>query len=138
MSFSDLLELCLNLTDCVVLELFDFLECATDHTHSLWINTCCCKDLIDLCVLSLKTLLDRLKFLLKDKVTEACLLMKFINYLVELLKQLLLLGFQILVLLELDFVLPLKRLILLRGFCNLLLTFDEVFFDFIVGNLLLE
>ena len=37
-----------------------------------------------------------------------------------------------------DFVLPLKCLILFRGFCNLLLAFDEVFFDFIVSNLLLE
>ena len=64
--------------------------------------------------------------------------MKFINYLMELLKQLLLLGFQILVLLKLDLVLPLKCLILFRSFCNLLLAFDKVFFDLIVSNLLLE
>ena len=64
MSLSDLLELSLNLTDCVVLELLNLLKCTTDHTHSLWVDSCCGKNLIDLSVLRFETFLDGLELLL--------------------------------------------------------------------------
>ena len=124
MGLSDLLELCLNLTDCVVLELFDFLEGAADHAHCLWVDSSRGKDLVDLSILGLKTFLDGLKLLLEDQIAETCLLMKFINNLVELCKQLLLFGFEVLELLELDFVLPFLFLVLFCGLTDFLLDLD--------------
>merc|ERR1712187_571517 len=56
----------------------------------------------------------------------------------ELLKQLLLLCLQVLVLLELDFILPLLFLVLLLCFSDLLLAFNQVGLDFVVGFLLKE
>ena len=106
MSFSNLLEFSLNFADSIVLKLFDFFESTADHAHGLRVNTSCGKDLVDLGILRLKTLLDSLKFLLEHEVSEASLLMDFVNVLVELFEQLLLLSFQVLELLKFDFILP--------------------------------
>mgnify|MGYP006083065385 CR=1 FL=1 len=70
--------------------------------------------------------------LLQDKVSNTCLLMNFIDQAMELVKQLLLLSFEVLELLQSHFVLPLD---LLRGTFKLgdaLLGFSEFFHDDIV------
>jgi hypothetical protein len=90
----------------------------------LWVDSGCGKDLVDLCILGLETFLDGLKLLLEDQIAETCLLMKFINNLVELCKQLLLLGLEVLELLELDFVLPFLFLVLFCGLTDLLLDLN--------------
>ena len=138
MGFSDLLELRLNLADRVILKLLDLFECAADHAHCLWVDSGGCEYLVDLGILCLETLLDGLELLLKDQIAETCLLMKFINDLMELLKQLLLLCLQVLVLLELDFILPLLFLVLLLCFGNLLLALNQVGLDLVVSFLLKE
>lgn len=52
--------------------------------------------------------MNGLKLLFEHEVPNACLLMYFVDMLLELLKQLLLLTFQILELLQADFILPLN------------------------------
>ena len=84
MGLSDLLELCLDLANGVVLELLDFFEGRADHAHCLRVDSGGGKDLIDLSILGLETFLDGLKLLLENQIAETCLLMKFINNLVEL------------------------------------------------------
>lgn len=111
-SLSDLLQLSLDLTNGLVLELFNFLKGAPDHAESLGIDPCSGQYLVSLGILSLKTFLDRLQFLLKNKVAQSCLAVDIINDVMELLKELLLFVFNILVLLVEHFVLPLDLLIL--------------------------
>jgi len=62
--------------------------------------------------------------------------MKFIDNLVELCEQLLLLGFQVLELLMFDFVLPFLCLVLLLGLNNLLLDLFQILLDLVVVGLL--
>ena len=124
MGLSDLLELCLDLANGVVLELLDFFEGRANHAHCLRVDSGGGKDLIDLSILGLETLLNSLKFLFEDEVAETGLLVKFIHNLVELLEQLLLLGLQVLELLKLDFILPFLRLVLLLCSDDLLLAFN--------------
>ena len=66
MSLSNLLELSLDLSNSLILELFNFFECAADHAKSLRVDSRSCQDLIGLRVLGLQALLDGLKFLLHD------------------------------------------------------------------------
>ena len=63
-------------------------------------------------VLCLQALLDRLQLLLHDEVAQASFAMHIVYDAVELLKQLLLLTLDVLVLLQADFILPLKVLVL--------------------------
>ena len=99
MSLSDLLELSLNLTDGLVLQLLDLFKGAADHAQSLWVYTSCGKDLVSLSILSLQALLDRLQLLLQKEIAEASFAVHIVYDVVEPLKQLLLLSLNVLVLL---------------------------------------
>ena len=126
MSLSDLLELRLDLPDCLVFELLDLLKRAADHAESLWVDTSRCKDLVSLSVLRLKTLLNRLELLLEDQVAQASLTVHIVDDIVELFEKLLLLLLNVLVLLQTDLILPLKTLMLLLSFDNLLLLLSKL------------
>ena len=120
-SFSDLLELRLNLANCLVLQLLDLLERTTDHTESLWVDSSRRQDLVGLSILRFKALLDRLELLLQDEVTETCLTMDVVDNAMELLEELLLLLLDVLELLVTNFILPLNLLVLLLRLNDLLL-----------------
>lgn len=112
MSFTDLLELSLDFSDGVILEVLDLLEGRPNHAEGLRINTRGCKDLVDLGILRLERLLDGLKLTLEHQIAKTSLLVELVDELVERVKQLHLLFLEVLVLLELNFVLPLVFLVL--------------------------
>ena len=137
MSFSDLLELVLDLTDRLVFELLDLLKRASDHTKGLRIDARCSQYLVSLSVLRLQALLYSLQLFLKDEIAQAGLPMYVIDDTVESLEQLFLLLLDVLVLLQHDLVLPLLILVLLLAPFNLILAFGQLASDLVVQNLAL-
>jgi len=107
MGLSDLLEGCLDFSNSITLKVLNLLECGPNDSESLWINSSGGKQLVDLGIFGLKTLLDCLMLLLEDKVPDTCLLMDFISQSVELVKELLLFFLLIFELLKSNFKLPL-------------------------------
>ena len=134
-SLSDLLELSLDLTDGLVLKLLHLLEGASDHAKSLRVNPCSGQDLVGLGILRLQALLNGLELLLKDQIAQASLAMNIIDHLVEFLKQLLLLLFDVLVLLQTNFILPLSLLVNTLLLHNLGLLVSELLPHSVVRNL---
>jgi len=107
MGLSDLLEGCLDFSNSITLKVLNLLECGPNDSESLWINSSGGKQLVDLGIFGLKTLLDCLMLLLEDKVPDTCLLMDFISQSMELVKELLLFFLLIFELLKSNFKLPL-------------------------------
>jgi hypothetical protein len=99
MGFSDLLEFSLDLLDGFVLQVLNFLESTLDHTQSLWVYLGRSQELVDLSILSLKTLLDGFKFLFQNQISETCFLVELVNRAMELIEKLLLFSHQVLELL---------------------------------------
>lgn len=126
---ADLFEFRLNLTDGVVLQVFDFLESGTNHAERLWVNARRSENLVDLCVLRFEGLLNGLQLSLENQVAQARLPMQLVNQLVELIEELGLLLFEVLVLLQLYFVLPLHVLVLGLLVLNFNLAFTELALD---------
>ena len=110
MCLANFLELSLNLLDSLVFKVLNFLQGVLNYTEGLRIDLGSREQLVDLCILGLQRLLDCLQLLLKDQVSQAGLLLKLINGLVEGLKELVLLLLEVLELLEADFKLPLDVL----------------------------
>ena len=110
MCLANFLELSLNLLDGLVFKVLDFLQGILNDTEGLRVDLGSREQLVDLCILGLQGLLDGLQLLLKDQITQAGLLLKLIDGLVEGLEELVLLLFEVLVLLEADFELPLDVL----------------------------
>lgn len=135
MSLSDFLELGLDLANSLVFKLFNFLKRAPDHAESLGVDSCGGQNLVGLGVFSLERLLDGLKLLLKNEVAQTCLAMHVVDNAVKLLEQLLLLLFDVLVLLQTHFVLPLDVLVLLLGLNDFLLLLSKLFSHFLVLDL---
>ena len=88
-------------------------------------------------IFGLKTFLNGLELLLKNQIAETCLLMKFVDNLMELFKQLLFLRLEVLVLLEFDLVLPFEVLVGRCSIGNLLLALIEFLNDLFMDLLLL-
>jgi len=107
MGLSDLLEGCLDFSNSITLKVLNLLECGPNDSESLWINSSGGKQLVDLGIFGLKTLLDCLMLLLEDKVPDTCLLMDLISQSMELVKELLLFFLLIFELLKSNFKLPL-------------------------------
>jgi hypothetical protein len=107
---ANFLELSLNLLDSLVFKVLDFLQGILNDTEGLRVDLCSREQLVDLCILGLQGLLDGLQLLLENQVTQAGLLLKLIDGLVEGLEELVLLLFEVLVLLEAYFELPLDVL----------------------------
>jgi hypothetical protein len=107
MGLSDLLERCLDFSNSITLKVLNLLECGPNDSESLWINSSGGKQLVDLGIFGLKTLLDCLMLLLEDKVPDTCLLMDLISQSMELVKELLLFFLLIFELLKSNFKLPL-------------------------------
>jgi len=107
MGLSDLLEGCLDFSNSITLKVLNLLERGPNDSESLWINSSGGKQLVDLGIFGLKTLLDCLMLLLEDKVPDTCLLMDFISQSVELVKELLFFFLLIFELLKSNFKLPL-------------------------------
>jgi len=95
----------------------------------LWVDTGGCHDLINLSILRLETLVNRFDLLLEDQVTETHFLVDFVNDLVELLEQTLALLFQVLELLQLDFVFPLFAAVFTFMSRDLLLASSQLCLD---------
>jgi hypothetical protein len=112
MGFTDLLKFSLDFSNGVILEVLDLLEGRPNHAEGLRINARGSQDLVDLGILRLERLLDGLKLTLKHEVAKASLLVELVDELVERVEQLHLLFLEVLVLLELNFVLPLIFLVL--------------------------
>ena len=106
MSFSDLLERCLNFSNSVTLKILNLLERSSNDTKSLRINPGSSEQLVDLSIFGLKRLLDGLMLLLQNKVPDSCLLVDLVNQSMELVKELLLLFLEVLELLKPNFELP--------------------------------
>ena len=134
-SLSDLLQLCLNFTDGLILELFDLFEGTTNHAKSLRVDSRRCQNLVGLSVFSLQAFLDCFKLLLKDQVAQTSLAVDIIDDSVELFKELLLLLLDVLVLLEAHFVLPLQILILFLGLHDFALLLCQHLSNLIVLDL---
>lgn len=120
MCLADFLELSLYFLDSLVFKVLHFLQCVLDDTEGLRVDLGSREQLVDLCILGLQGLLDGLQFLLEDEVAQAGLLLELIDGLVEGLEELVLLLFEVLVLLEADFELPLdvlKFTIMLHDCC---------------------
>lgn len=126
MRLSYLLQLGLNLTNRLVLELFDLLERTSDHTQGLRVDPRRRQNLVRLRVLRFQALLDRLELLLQDQVAQTRFPMNIIDDIVELFKQLLLFLLNVLVLLQPNFILPFDFLVLLLSLDNLLLLVGEI------------
>jgi len=107
MGLSDLLEGCLDFSNSITLKVLNLLERGPNDSESLWINSSGGKQLVDLGIFGLKTLLDCLMLLLEDKVPDTCLLMDLISQSMELVKELLLFFLLIFELLKSNFKLPL-------------------------------
>ena len=110
MCLANFLELSLNLLDCLVFKVLNFFQCILNNPKSLRVDLGSREQLVDLCILGLQGLLDGLQLLLEDQVTQAGLLLKLIDGLVEGLEELVLLLLEVLELLEADFELPLDVL----------------------------
>ena len=110
MCLADLLELSLYLLDSLVFKVLHFLQCVLNDTESLRVDFGSREQLVDLRILGLQGLLDGLQLLLEDEVAQAGLLLELIDGLVEGFEELVLLFFEVLVLLEADFKLPLDVL----------------------------
>ena len=110
MCLADFLELSLYLLDSLVFKVLHFLQCVLDDTEGLRVDFGSREQLVDLRILGLQGLLDGLQLLLENQVTQAGLLLKLIDCLVEGLEELVLFLFEVLVLLETDFELPLDVL----------------------------
>ena len=135
MSLSDLLQLCLNFTDSLILELLDLFEGTTNHAESLRVDSRRCQNLVSLSVFSLQAFLDCFKLLLEDQVAQTSLAVDIIDDCVELFKELLLLLLDVLVLLEAHFVLPLQVLILFLGLHDFALLLCQQLSNLIVLDL---
>lgn len=129
MRLTNLLQLGLNLADSVVLETFDFLESVLDNAKRLRVNACGRCDLVDLSVLRLQRLLNRLKLLLQNQVAQSGLLVDFVDDLVELVKQLVALHLEVLELLQFYLVLPFFLLELRRDLSDVLLLLFQLFLN---------
>jgi hypothetical protein len=108
--FANFLELSLNLLDGLVFKVLNFLQGVLYNTEGLRVDFGSREQLVDLCIFGLQGLLDGLQLLFENQVTQAGLLLKLIDGLVEGLEELVLLLFKVLVLLEADFELPLDVL----------------------------
>ena len=106
MCLPNLLKRCLDLSNSVTLQVLNFLQRRSDDAEGLWVNSCGGQQLIDLSILRFQALLNRLMLLLENQVSQASLLMYLIDYLMELLLQILLLPLQVLELLQADLILP--------------------------------
>ena len=135
MSLSDLLQLCLNFTNSLILELLDLFEGTTNHAESLRVDSRRCQNLVSLSVFSLQAFLDCFKLLLEDQVAQTSLAVDIIDDCVELFKELLLLLLDVLVLLEAHFVLPLQVLILFLGLHDFALLLCQQLSNLIVLDL---
>ena len=135
MSLSDLLQLCLNFTDSLILELLDLFKGTTNHAESLRVDSRRCQYLVSLSVFSLQAFLDCFKLLLEDQVAQTSLAVDIIDDCVELFKELLLLLLDVLVLLEAHFVLPLQVLILFLGLHDFALLLCQQLSNLIVLDL---
>ena len=111
-SFSDLFQLCLNLTNRLVLQLLNFLKRAANHTESLGVDSSRCQNLVSLRIFRLESLLDRLKLLFEDEVAQARPAMYIVYNAMELVEKLLLLLLNVLKLLMAHLILPLNFLII--------------------------
>jgi len=134
-SLSDLLQLCLNFTNSLILELLDLFEGTTNHAESLRVDSRRCQNLVSLSVFSLQAFLDCFKLLLEDQVAQTSLAVDIIDDCVELFKELLLLLLDVLVLLEAHFVLPLQVLILFLGLHDFALLLCQQLSNLIVLDL---
>ena len=135
MSLSDLLQLCLNFTNSLILELLDLFKGTTNHAESLRVDSRRCQNLVSLSVFSLQAFLDCFKLLLEDQVAQTSLAVDIIDDCVELFKELLLLLLDVLVLLEAHFVLPLQVLILFLGLHDFALLLCQQLSNLIVLDL---
>ena len=135
MGLSDLLELRLDLTHRLVLQLLNLLQCAADHAECLRVDSCCSQDLVGLSIFSFESFLNRLELLLKDQVAQASLSMNIIDNSMEPFKQLLLFLLDVLELLQTNFILPLDFLVILLSLNNLLLFVSEIVTHSIVLDL---
>jgi hypothetical protein len=137
MSFTDFLELSLNLSDSIVLQVFDLLEGRADHAQGLRVNARGGQDLVDLGILGLKGLLNGFELTLKNQVAESGLLVELVDELVECVEQLHLFFLQVLVLLKFNFVFPLVLLVLRFKILNFHLAFAELLLDALMLRVLL-
>ena len=129
----------MNLAYRVVLEPFDLLQSVLNDAECLWVNACSRRDLVDLSVLGFERLFDRFKLFLQNQVAQTRLLVNFIDYLVELVKQSITFLFKIMELLELDLVLPFFVFELSRYFSDFfLLLFQLCFYCIMFFLFLLE
>ena len=135
MCLSNLLKFVLDLTNGLILELFDLFEGTTNHAESLRVDSRRCQNLVGLSVFSLQAFLDCFKLLLKDQVAQTCLAVDIIDDCVELFKELLLLLLDVLVLLEAHFVLPLQVLVLFLGLYDFALLLSQQFSNLVVLDL---
>lgn len=132
MSLPNLLEGCLDLSNCITLEILNFLEGSSNDTKCLWIDPGSSKQLVDLGILSFQRFLDSLVLLLQDEVPDSSLLMDLIHEAVELIKQLLLFPLKVLELLKSHLILPLDLLGGALKLGNALLGFSELLHDNVV------
>lgn len=132
MSLPNLLEGCLDLSNCITLEILNFLEGSSYDTKCLWIDPGSSKQLVDLGILSFQRFLDSLVLLLQDEVPDSSLLMDLIHEAVELIKQLLLFPLKVLELLKSHLILPLDLLGGALKLGNALLGFSELLHDNVV------
>jgi len=134
-SFSNLLELVLDLPNSEVLRVFDFLEGVTDLVELGWVDSRGGQNLVNLSIFSLVCLEDRFNFLLQDQVAETSLSVHLIDKSVEFVVKLLLLTFQVLHLLQLDFVLPFHVANASLDVFDLRLAVFELILNFVVAGL---
>lgn len=135
MSFSNLLELVLDLPNSEVLRVFDFLEGVTDLVELGWVDSRGGQNLVNLSIFSLVCLEDRFNFLLQDQVAETSLSVHLIDKSVEFVVKFLLLTFQVLHLLQLDFVLPFHVANASLDVFDLRLAVFELILNFVVAGL---
>lgn len=105
-SLANLLQRGLDLADGIALEVLDLLQRRSDDAESLGLDSSSSQQLVNLGILRLETLLNGLVLLLENEVSYACLLMDFVDKLVELIEELFLLPLEVLVLLKSNFILP--------------------------------
>ncbi len=108
MGFPDLFEFVLDFPNGEVLGVLDFLERVSDLVEFGRVNSCSSQDLVNLGVFGLVSLQDCLHFLFQNQIPESGLAVQLVDQSVELIVQVLLLPLQVLHLLQLNFVLPLK------------------------------
>jgi hypothetical protein len=137
-SLPDLLELSLDLLDALIFEVLNLLQGVLDNSQGLGINLSSSEQLVNLCVLSLKRLLDGFEFLLLNQVPKPSFLVDLVHMVMERVEKLLLLSLEILERLESDLVLPTD--ILQDGglLSDVLLSHDQVVLDLLVPYLFLS